>query len=188
MAGFEAVRNGSGAELQWNTASETNNAGFHVEHNPAGQEDWQELAFVESKAAEGTSTEEQSYRFEVEKELEPGTHQFRLRQVDLDGTTSSVGTVELEAQMNEALTLEPPAPNPVSGQATLSFAVKEASDAQVVLYNVLGQEVKTLYEGTPQAGEANTLTVETGDLPSGVYLLQLRAQGQSTSQRLTVVQ
>jgi len=188
MAGFGAVRSGAGAELQWSTASETNNAGFRVEHDPAGQIGWRELGFVESTAAGGTSAQGQTYRFEVEKKLEPGTHRFRLRQVDIDGTTSSAGTVELEVQMNEVLTLSPPSPNPVSGQATVSFAVKEASDARVVMYNLLGQEVRILYEGTPQAGEAKTLTVETGDLPSGMYLLQIRAQGQTKSQRLTVVQ
>jgi hypothetical protein len=56
-----------------------------------------------------------------------------------------------------------------------------------VVYNVLGQKVETLYKGTPQAGQAKTLTLETGDLPSGVYVMQLRANGQTQTQRLTVV-
>jgi hypothetical protein len=185
LANFEAVRSGSSVELRWQTASETNNAGFRVQHET--EQGWQELGRVDSKADGGTTTEGQSYRFAIERELEPGIHRFRLEQVDLDGTTSLSDVVSVEMKMDEALTLSPLAPNPTSGPATVSFAVKEASDAEVVVYNVLGQKVETLYKGTPQAGQAKTLTLETGDLPSGVYVMQLRANGQTQTQRLTVV-
>lgn len=89
--------------------------------------------------------------------------------------------------MSEALTLEPPALNPVSGQATLSFAVKESADTEVLVYNVLGQRVRTLYEGTPRAGKTKTLMIRPGALPSGVYVVQLRANGQIRTQRFTIV-
>jgi hypothetical protein len=56
-----------------------------------------------------------------------------------------------------------------------------------VLYNMLGQRVRTVYRGTPQAGEAERLVVETGDLSSGVYVLQVRAGGERRTRRLTVV-
>jgi hypothetical protein len=185
MASFDAVRNGSSVELQWQTASETNNAGFRVQHET--DRGWRELGFVESKAADGTTTEAQSYRYRVRQDLEPGTHRFRLKQVDLDGSTSLSDVVSVEVQMKEALSLGVPSPNPVTGQATLSFAVKEATDAEVVLYNVLGQRVRTLFEGTPRAGQSKALTIRAGDLPSGVYVVQLRANGQTRTQRLTVV-
>jgi hypothetical protein len=180
------VRSGSSVELRWQTASETNNIGFRIQHEAA--QGWQELGRVDSKADGGTTTEGQSYRFAVERELEPGIHRFRLEQVDLDGTTSLSDVVSVEVQMDEALTLSPPAPNPTSGPATVSFAVKEATDAEVVVYNVLGQRVKTLYEGTPRAGQSKRLTIDAGSLPSGVYMVQLRADGQTKTRRLTVVQ
>jgi hypothetical protein len=53
---------------------------------------------------------------------------------------------------------------------------------------VLGQRVKTLYDGTPRAGQSKTVTFDTAGLPSGVYVVQLRANGQTRTQRLTVVQ
>ena len=89
--------------------------------------------------------------------------------------------------MTEALRLTPPVPNPVSGQAMASFAVREATEAQVVMYDVLGQRVRTLYDGTPQAGQSKTLTFDVTGLSSGVYILQLRAEGRTQTQRLTVV-
>jgi hypothetical protein len=187
MAGFEATRSGSSVELRWSTASETNNAGFRVQHEPVGQDSWQEVGFVESQAKGGTTTEAQTYRYSVQQDLEPGTHRFRLQQQDLDGSTSLSDVVSVEVQMRDALTLRAPAPNPTTGQATVTFAVKEATDAEVVLYDMLGQQVRTLYEGTPAAGQAKALRVRASDLPSGTYMVQLRADGQTRTQRLIVV-
>lgn len=187
MVGLSAARTGSSVELRWRTASETNNAGFRVEHSPAGRESWRERGFVKSKAAGGTTTEGHSYRSVIEEDLGPGTHRFRLKQMDLDGTTSLTDPVTLELKMKQALSLSPPAPNPTSGKATVTFGVKEATEVEVVMYNVLGQEVRTLYKGTPPAEQATILTVETEDLPSGRYLMQLRADGQTQTRRLMVV-
>jgi hypothetical protein len=123
----------------------------------------------------------------VDRRLGPGTHRFRLEQVDLDQSTSLSDPVQVEVKMEGALHLSAPAPNPTSGRATLSFAVREGTRAEVVLYDVLGQRVRTLYEGRPPGEEAKRLTVETGTLSSGVYVVRLQAGGQTRTGRLTVV-
>ena len=48
---------------------------------------------------DGTTNEAQSCRFAVERTLDPGTHRFRLQQVDLDGTTSPSKVVSVEVRM-----------------------------------------------------------------------------------------
>jgi hypothetical protein len=187
LAGFEAVQTGTKAvELSWQTASETNNAGFRVQHRASDDEAWTTLGYVESKAEEGTTADAQSYQFSAE-DLSVGTHRFRLEQVDLDGTATVHDPVTVELQMKEPLRLAAPAPNPVSGQATLSFAVKESQTATLRLYDALGQEVATVYEGTPTAGESQAVQFEATDLASGVYFLRLRAGSHVRTQRLTVV-
>ena len=144
------------------------------------------IGYVESKADGGTTTDAQSYRFSAE-DLSVGTHQFRLAQVDLDGTATVHDPVTVELEMKEPLRLAAPAPNPVSGQATLSFAVKESQTATLRLYDALGQEVATVYEGTPTAGESQAVQFEATDLASGVYFLRLRAGSHVRTQRFTVV-
>lgn len=186
MAGFNAVQNGSSIELQWQTASETNNAGFRVQRQT--ESGWTTLGFVQSKATSGTTTEARSYRYTVDQELEPGTHRFRLQQQDLDGSTSLSDVVELNVTMDEALSLNAPAPNPARGYTTIAFGVKEATETTVALYNVLGQHVKTLYQGTPQAGQLNDMEFNVGTLPSGMYFVRMQTDGQTRTQRLTVVQ
>ncbi len=186
LTGFTAVQSEDAVVLTWRTTSETNNAGFRVQHERAAG--WQELGFVPSTADDGTTGEAQSYRFVVDRRLGPGTHRFRLEQVDLDRSTALSDTVQVEVGMEGTLHLSAPAPNPSSERATLSFAVQEGRRADVAVYDVLGQRVQTLYEGTPPGEEARRVTVETGTLSSGVYVVRLRAGGRTQTRRLTVVQ
>ena len=188
LASFEATQTGERTvELRWQTATERENAGFEIQHRgPAEGASWSELGSVESKATSGTTTEPQSYRYTAE-DLAVGTHQFRLTQVDRGGTTHRHDPITVEVQMQGALRLSAPAPNPASGAATLRFAVREEAKTRVVLYNPLGQRVRTLYNGTPTAGEARKVRLDATGLPSGVYFLRLRAGGTVQTQRLTVV-
>ena len=187
LATFEGTQTGASAvELRWTTASEQNNAGFRIQHKAAEDDSWQKLGFVESKAEGGTTTNARTYRFSTE-DLAAGTHQFRLRQMDLDGTPHTHKAIPVEVQMQQPLQLSAPAPHPVQSRATLSFAVKEKQETTLRLYNTLGQRVATLYRGTPTAGETQTIQLSAADLTSGTYFLRLRTGERTQTQRITVV-
>lgn len=179
-----------GVRVQWRTASETNNAGFRVQHrreDPTGEESgrWTEIGYVESKAPGGTTTEPTSYQFTTDP-LPPGRYQFRLEQVDLDGTPHPSRVVTAKVAMEEPLRLTPPTPHPVHESATVRISVKTKTEATVTLYDALGRPVKRLYQGTPPAGTAQDLQIDASDLASGMYLLRLEASGRTETQRLTV--
>lgn len=187
LASFEAVRAGeSSVDLTWTTLSEQQNAGFRVEHLCCEKGTWQKIAFVESKATGGTTSEAKTYRFTAE-DMRVGTHKFRLRQVDHDGTTHVHEPVTIGLQMQEALRLSAPAPNPVRGQANLSFAVKEPVETTITLYNMLGQQVRTVYEGVPSAGETQSAQLDVSSLSSGAYFLRLRAGSQTRTEQVMIV-
>lgn len=80
LTDFKVSQNDGIAVLNWETASETNNAGFHIEQSMDGQ-DWKDAGFVEGA---GYSTTTNHYSFELLLK-DFGTHYFRLRQVDFDG-------------------------------------------------------------------------------------------------------
>jgi hypothetical protein len=185
LAGFDAAATEGDVRLTWQTASETNNAGFEVQRQKE-KNGWTQVGYVESKASGGTTTETKSYQYTA-KNLPVGTHRFRLKQVDLDGSSTPFDPLSVEVQMREAVILNAPAPNPVSSSAILSFAVKEPAETTIRLYNTLGQQVRAIYEGTPQAGERQRAQVDVSDLSSGTYFLRLSADGQTQTQRLTVV-
>ena len=189
LTDFTVRRDGETALVQWHTATETNNAGFGVQHQGPGAEEYAEAGYVESKAEGGTTVEPKSYRYEVAG-LVPGTHRFRLRQVDIDGTGHLSETISVTVEMEEALRLTPPVPNPVRASAQLQFGLREAGEATITLYNMLGQRVATLYEGRPTPGEMQRVRLgarRLSQLSSGVYFVRLRAHGKTRTQRLVRV-
>ncbi len=206
LASFDATQSGQETvELSWTTASETNNAGFHVQKKPvkasrtsgmtsgprdastssseAPTTDWMTLGRVDGA---GTTSQSTTYTFSVQN-LSTGTHQFRLKQVDLDGAAHVHAPTTVTVQMQNALRLSAPVPNPARQRTTLSFTVKDAAETRLTLYNVLGQQVATLFDGTPDAGETQTIELQTEDLSSGTYLVRLQTGTHTQTKRLTVV-
>jgi len=182
LTSFTATRDGSDALLSWATASEQNNAGFEVQHAPT-EGSFEAVGFVDGA---GTTESAQSYDYRV-SDLEPGTHRFRLEQVDFDGTTELSEVRKLEVRPGEALSVDPVAPNPASGAATLSFTTRESQDVTVSLYNALGQKVRTVFSGTTREGESRSPQIETGELASGTYFVRVEGESVMETRRLTVV-
>jgi hypothetical protein len=187
LAAFAARQTGDGmVRLAWQTAAETDNAGFEVQRRSEEGKGWRQIGYVASTAAGGTTTVAQSYGYTVDN-LPAGPHRFRLKQVDLNGQTTLTDPIRVTVEMREAVTLATPVPNPASTHTTLSFAVKEQAETTIMLYNTLGQRVATVYAGTPPAGEQQRVRLDAGALPSGTYFLRLQADEQTQVRRLTVV-
>ena len=181
----EAVRDGSDVALTWETASETNNAGFHVERSVEGDA-FQPLAFVDGA---GTTHTPQRYRF-ADADVPAGAASitYRLRQVDLDGTEHLSVPVTIALTGGQPLALEPPFPNPVRGTATLRYSLPASSDVSITVHDLLGREVATLASGSKRAGAGTAfLNTDRLGLASGTYFVRLQANGQSVTQRITVV-
>ena len=109
--------------LTWQTAHETNNAGFAVERRPADAPGaWTEVGFVDGA---GTTTEPQTaYRFRA-RQVGYGQHAFRLRQVDFDGTATR-RTRSASRSRSTRPTPWPPTPTPATTQATVDVTAREA--------------------------------------------------------------
>lgn len=183
LATFTAQVSGTQAQLQWETLSETNNAGFDIQHKAPSAASFRTLGFVEGN---GTTDTPQSYRFNT-RALDAGTHTFRLRQIDLDGTDELHSPITVEVRQGNLMRLT--GPNPVqSGMATeLTIQPEQSGDVTVALYNVLGQRIETLHSGAVAADDVLRLTLDTSSLSSGMYFV--RADGDSVRQteRITVV-
>jgi hypothetical protein len=182
MAGFDAVQTGSSVELTWQTASETNNAGFRVQRKSGPQEEWTQIGFREGA---GTTETAQRYRFtDSNPPFEADALTYRLKQVDLDGTSSVSEPVTLRQTVDQ-VTLRAPFPNPVRDRATVEVAVPGRQGVSLRLYGVLGRRVTTLVDGSREGRQQAQF--DTSDLSSGAYFLRLEADGQVHTERVTVV-
>ena len=178
--------------LEWQTASETNNAGFHIEHQRLAIGDtttvptasgWERLGFVEGT---GTTTKPQTYRFQTES-LDYGRHLFRLRQVDTDGTMTTTAPIETTIELQQAFALDAPYPNPARQQVTLPLTVRETQPVRVEVFDVLGRRVTTVHDGEVQGQSTRRFTLSVHDLSSGIYFVRVRGDQFATTRRLTVV-
>jgi hypothetical protein len=187
LASVDAKVTGSESiQLTWQTASESNNAGFEVQRRTGEKKSWKQVGFVESRAENGTTTDAQSYKFRDESvPFEADSLTYRLRQVDVDGSASVSDEVTVHRTVDE-LRLLGTFPNPARSQATVRYTVGRAQEVSIQLYDVLGRQVKTVVSQTKDGRQE--LQMNVSDLASGVYLLRLRAEDAVKTRRLTVVQ
>jgi uncharacterized repeat protein (TIGR01451 family) len=77
-------------------------------------------------------------------------------------------------------------PNPFNPESVIPFALGEASEVRLAVYDMLGRQVALLVEGQMSAG-VHEAVFNGATLPTGVYLVRLEAQGQVQTQRITLM-
>jgi hypothetical protein len=183
MAGFDATVKGQSVQLSWKTASETNNAGFEVEHKYRSG-DFEKLGYVEG---EGTTSKPQSYTYEVTSDLDPGPHRFRLKQVDLDGSSSYSGTQKVTLSPSGAYSLTGAAPNPFHQSTTMQLTVSESQPVRATVYNTLGQRVRTVLDQELEADQPLDLRLDAQGLASGMYVVRIKGEAFEATRKVTLV-
>lgn len=96
------------------------------------------------------------------------------------------GAAKTEAALPTGYSLEASYPNPFNPTTVIRYSLPEPARVRLVVYDLLGREVMRLVEGTQAAGW-HVVTVETHDLPSGVYLYQLQVGNTVVTRRMTLV-
>jgi Secretion system C-terminal sorting domain len=84
------------------------------------------------------------------------------------------------------LVLEANYPNPFSQNTQIRFALPQAAEVQLVVYDVLGRAVTTLAQGNMAAG-AHEVNFDASNLSNGQYFYRLSAGGQTLTRSLMVI-
>lgn len=186
LGAFTVSLSGADVILNWTTLSETGNARFEIQQRAFSEVDSAPFRTVGSVEGQGTTTDATDYRFRV-ADLAPGTYQFRLRQVDVDGGESFSGMRTATIGLADAFALSPMAPHPVQATSSSMLQVQRAGTVTAELYDLLGRRVQVLHDGPMQPSTPLVLTVDAERLPSGIYFLRVRGNGFQTTQRMSVV-
>jgi len=188
LASFNAAVSGNDVTLNWITASETNNYGFEIQRSlkdgkwemengkfirqSVNEDRWEVVGFVEGK---GTTTEQQFYTF-TDKNLSAGKYQYRLKQIDFDGSVNYSKIVEVNTSVPVEFVLEQNYPNPFNPSTKIKFTLPEASNVSLKVYDMLGREAATLIDEFKPAGNYDVeFSAESFQLSSGVYFYRLNA-------------
>ena len=108
-------------------------------------------------------------------------------QIASGAETAPVARAEADASDAEPVRLGAVTPNPVAGRSRVTFSVAEAQPVTVSLVDIMGRRVRSLYDGTPTAGEPVQVTIEAAGLASGVYVIVLNGETVRATRRVSIV-
>ena len=167
--------------LDWTTFSEDGNSGFVISHARLGDDEFTVDKFIESQ---GASDLPQDYRYALEG-LSDGTYLVRLLQVNYDGSSAIVATVEVSVGTGgpEGFTLAPLYPNPTSDVTRARLTLSVAGDLTMSVYDILGRKYHT--ETIVAPAGAHSLRIPSTDFPAGLYMVRFDWMGYSWTRMFT---
>lgn len=170
LIAFDARVLDDAVELRWSTAQEKNNDYFSIERSADGRQ-FLPLAQVAGRNADYTT----AYTLTDAQPL-TGLSYYRLSQVDRDGQMEQLALRAVTHQGKDsgyALV-----PNPANGNAIfLTSGAREPGFESLQIFNPTGE---LIYQMQGQADwNANRLELPIGDLPPGIYWLQVTASSHS---------
>jgi subtilisin family serine protease len=172
----------SGAvHLDWTTATETNNFGFEVQKR-YDNTSYEKIGFV---SGNGTTTNGMQYSFE-DNDLLAGRIFYRLKQLDFNGDFEYSNEIMVEVLNLSDYQLYQNYPNPFNPSTTIKYSVPAQSKIKISLYDIIGNEVITLFEGIQQSGVHN-VNFTADNLPSGVYFVSMTAENFSKAIKITLM-
>lgn len=98
--------------------------------------------------------------------------------------TSPISKVDVDGDEGTALLTSP---NPANESAILSFELAQEREVSIEIVNSMGQTVRVLAKETPMSQGSHLLAIDTSSLPSGSYVVQVRAAGFVQSSSFIVV-
>jgi len=100
--------------------------------------------------------------------------------------TLDISTAAPAAAAPSKLALAQNYPNPFNPSTSINFSLPANGKASVKIYDLLGAYVATAAEGDFAAGE-HRVNFDAADLPSGIYIYKLNANGKTLTRRMTLM-
>ena len=189
LTSFTAIGQGNGVLLEWTTATETNNRGFELERrSDAG---WERILFIDGA---GTTTELKTYQYLDNNNLKTfsGKLSYRLKQIDFNGTYTYSNEIEVDVDFTpKEFALNQNYPNPCNPSTVIEYALPKRRDVNLIIYNSLGEKVKTLTSGLQEAGYYTVGWEGVNDqgvkVSSGMYIYSIRAGDYYSAKKMLLI-
>ncbi len=111
---------------------------------------------------------------------------IQARELQMFANVEWFDSVEQPVAQPELFSLSPAFPNPFNPTTTLRYAAAAGEQVSLKVFNLQGQEVVTLFEGSATGGEMEAV-FDASALASGVYFARLQGEHHTLSQKLVLV-
>jgi hypothetical protein len=183
LTSFTASVSKTTVNLKWSTATEINNKGFEVQRRLAASKDnFAAIAFINGQ---GSTTEKNNYAYN-DKLTVTGKYEYRLKQIDYSGTYAYSSITEADVKAPVEFGLSQNYPNPFNPSTMINFTLAKSGNVSLKVYNLLGQEVRSLMSGFKEAGSYN-VNFNAAGLNSGLYFYKLETESFSQVRKMTLL-
>jgi len=137
---------------------------------------WVKIGFVNGY---GTTSETNSYAFN-DGDLSAGKYEYRLKQIDFDGSFEYSNTLDIEITAPNESVLEQNYPNPFNPSTLIRYSIPNVIstegrnlDVELKVYDILGNEIATLVNEYKPAGNYE-VKFDASNISSGIYFYELQ--------------
>lgn len=175
-----------GVHLEWETANESNNAGFNVLRSLKETGD-----YVKINEELIPARQDGLYDY-LDSDIAAGySYYYKVEDVSKDGSKTVHGPVKAEAPVPKEYKLAQNYPNPFNPSTTIRFDVPQVSHITLEVYNILGQKVRTLMDREMQPGYHIAVWDGLNDygmrVSSGVYYYRISANEFSDVKKMAIL-
>ena len=181
-----------GITITWRTESELNSAGFQVWRSLSEDKAYNKItsALIPSQ---GNTSVAQEYSY-CDKNVESNVlYWYKIEEISTDGKSKFFGPISVVGMkpIPTEYDLAQNYPNPFNPETMIEFQLPENADVSIVVYSLLGREIKTLVKEKMQAGY-HEITWTGKDshgvkVPSGMYIVQMRAGDFRQIRKMTII-
>lgn len=115
----------------------------------------------------------------------------RLEWMDIELTGTSLPVDENNNQIIQSFSLQQNFPNPFNPTTTINYNLPESGNVRLTIYNLLGQQAKTLVESFQAAGDYSLVwnAMDDGNNPvsSGMYFYSLETDNQTFQKKMMLI-
>lgn len=180
-----SVSNGK-VQLDWSTATESNNQGFEVQRKLVKSEDAQ-FTTIAFKPGAGTTTQAQNYNFTDDlSDFQATSVAYRLKQIDFDGRYAYSQEILIDNIAPDKFELAQNYPNPFNPITTINYQLPVSGNVTLNVYDALGRQVATLVNEFKNGGRYS-VEFDASKLSSGIYFYELRSGNFASVKKLVLM-
>ncbi|MDP8200852.1 MAG: T9SS type A sorting domain-containing protein [Candidatus Tenebribacter burtonii] len=200
LSSFYALYLDSTPTIYWTTQTEINNAYWNVYRGLSNSFETAILLNVDNPVLGNGATNYPSDYVYVDDVpvTQNQTYWYWIEDVSLNGSTEVHDPITLTIPLTDNPTipdmygLYQNYPNPFNPHTSISFKLEEENDVEVVIYNIKGEKIKTIFKDHVYA-DHNIITVWDGNdtsgkqVSSGIYFYKLKTENHEKTKRMILL-